>query len=280
LSETGLLYHNQWWLIEIGILLRKEFNKGFRDENQGILRMKEAIVIDNLSKYYNHFLALDNLCLRVVENENVGLLGPNGAGKSTTLKILCGLIRSSSGTAYIDGINIAEKPEQALSRIGAIVETSEFYPFLTPKEILSYLGRLRGMRGNGLRDRIKEVIHLVRLDEWLTVKIEKFSRGMKQRLALAQSLLHDPSVLILDEPGLGLDPRGVVEFRQIIEEVGKEKTVFFASHQLVEVAQICNRVAIIDHGKLLAYDSIAELEKKYESLEGAYLELTGGPPLD
>ncbi len=238
--------------------------------------MREPIVIENLSKYYGKFLALDNLSLRVAENENVGLLGPNGAGKSTTLKILCGLIRSSSGAAYIDGINIAEKPEQALSRIGAIIETPEFYPFLTPEETLSYLGRLRGMRGDGLSRRIKEVILLVRLEEWLTVKIEKFSRGMKQRLALAQALLHDPPVLILDEPALGLDPRGVVEFREIIGEVGKQKAVFFASHQLVEVAQICQQVAIIDHGHLLAYASITELEKKYQSLERAYLELTGG----
>ena len=238
--------------------------------------MPEPIVIENLSKYYGKFLAVNNLSLRVPENENVGLLGPNGAGKSTTLKILCGLLRASSGMVYIDGINVAERPEQALSRMGAIVETPEFYSFLTPEETLSYLGRLRGMRGNEMKQRIKEVIQLVRLDEWSAVRIEKFSRGMKQRLALAQTLLHDPPVLILDEPALGLDPRGVVEFRELIEELGKNKTVFFASHQLVEVAQICNQVAIIDHGKLLAYDSIAELENKYQSLEQAYLELTGG----
>ncbi len=238
--------------------------------------MHEPIVIENLSKYYGKFLALDSLSLRVEENEKVGLLGPNGAGKSTTLKILCGLIRSSSGAAYIDGVNVAEKPEQALSRIGTIVETPEFYSFLTPEETLSYVGRLRGMRGDGLRRRIEEVIKLVRLEDWGTVRIEKFSRGMKQRLALSQALLHDPPVLILDEPALGLDPRGIVEFREVIETTGKEKTVFFASHQLVEVTQICQKVAIIDHGRLLAYDSIAELEKKYQTLERAYLELTGG----
>jgi len=238
--------------------------------------MSEAIVIENLTKYYDKFLALDNLNLRVPANENVGLLGPNGAGKSTTLKIMCGLIRASSGKVYIDGIDISQKPEQALSRIGAIVETAEFYNFLTPNEILSYLGRLRGMRGQEMKSRIKEVVKLVGLERWIDVKVEKFSRGMKQRLALAQTLLHDPPILILDEPGLGLDPRGLVEFRQIIEEVGKEKTVFFASHQLTEVVQICKKVAIIDHGKLLIYSSIAELEKKYESLEKAYLELTGG----
>jgi ABC-2 type transport system ATP-binding protein len=238
--------------------------------------MAEPIVIENLSKYYNKFLALDKLSLRVDENDNVGLLGPNGAGKSTTLKIMCGLIRASSGTVYVDGINVSEKPEQALSRIGAIVETPEFYQFLTPEETLGYLGRLRGMRGDSLKRRIKEVIDLVRLEEWIAVKIEKFSRGMKQRLALAQALLHDPPVLVLDEPALGLDPRGVVEFREIVEEVGRNKTVFFASHQLVEVSQICNEVAIIDHGHLLAYENIAKLEKKYQSLEQAYLELTGG----
>ncbi|UCC17919.1 MAG: ABC transporter ATP-binding protein [Dehalococcoidales bacterium] len=238
--------------------------------------MTESIVIDGLTKYYGKFLALNGLSLKVEEKTNIGLLGPNGAGKSTTLKILCGLIRSSSGTAHIQGINVAEKPEQALSKIGAIIETPEFYSYLTPEEILSYLGKIRGMKGNYLKQRIKEVIEQVRLEQWNKQRIEKFSRGMKQRLGLAQALLHDPPVLILDEPGLGLDPRGVVEFRAIIEEVGKEKTVFFASHQLTEVSQVCKEVAIIDHGKLLAYGSIRELENKYESLEQAYLQLTGG----
>ena len=131
--------------------------------------MLEPIVIENLSRYYNKFLAVDNLCLRVAENENVGLLGPNGAGKSTTLKIICNLIRASSGAVYIDGISVAKKPEQALARIGAIVETPEFYSFLTPEEILSYLGRLRGMRRDELGRRMREVIQLVRLEKWFTV---------------------------------------------------------------------------------------------------------------
>src|SRR4030042_644881 len=156
--------------------------------------MNESIVIENLTKYYNKFLALNDLSLRIPANENVGLLGPNGAGKSTTLKILCGLLRASSGAAYIDGVNVAEKPEQALSRIGVIVETPEFYQFLTPEETLGYLGRLRGMRGDELKRRIKEVIKLVRLEDWSKVKIEKFSRGMKQRLAPARHLPPAPPV--------------------------------------------------------------------------------------
>jgi len=238
--------------------------------------MNAPIVIENLTKYYGNFLALDKLNLIVPEKENIGFLGPNGAGKSTTLKILCGLIRPSSGQAFIDGINVVEKPEQALAKIGAIIETPEFYTYLTPVETLSYLGRLRGMKGQDLKKRIDEVISLVKLERWAKVKIEKFSRGMKQRLGLAQTLLHDPPILILDEPALGLDPRGVVEFREIIATMGSQKTVFFASHQLVEVAQICKKVAIINNGKLLAYDTIAELEKKYQTLEQAYLQLTGG----
>jgi ABC-2 type transport system ATP-binding protein len=238
--------------------------------------MSDAIILENLTKYYTKFLALDNLSLRVEEKANVGLLGPNGAGKSTTLKILTSLILPTSGKAYIDGIDITTHPEQALSRIGAIIETPEFYSYLTPEDNLSYFGRLRGMKGEQLKKRIKEVIALVKLEEWAKVKIEKFSRGMKQRLALAQTLLHDPPILILDEPGLGLDPRGVVEFREIIAGAGKEKTVFFASHQLSEVALICDKVAIINNGRLLAYESIKELEQKYQSLEMAYLKLTGG----
>lgn len=210
------------------------------------------------------------------ENENIGLLGPNGAGKSTTLKILCGLIRPSSGSAHIHGYNVVENSEQALSCIGAMIETPEFYGYLTPVESLMYLGRIRSMKGSFLKERINEVIGLVKLDKWAGVKIEKFSRGMKQRLGLAQAMLHDPPILILDEPSLGLDPRGVVEFREIIEHAGQKKTVFFASHQLGEVTQICNQVALISEGKLLAFDKIAKLEEKYGSLEQAYLELTGG----
>ena len=200
--------------------------------------MREAIVIENLTKYYGGFLALDNFSLKVKENEDVALLGPNGAGKTTTIKILCGLLRPSSGTAYIEGINIVKERELALSKVGAIVETPEFYPYLTPEETFSYLGRLRGMRGRGLESRIEEVIKLVRLEGWAKVKIEKFSRGMKQRLAVAQALLHDPPILILDEPALGLDPRGMMEVRKIFKEARKEKTVFYASHLLTEVAQV------------------------------------------
>ena len=239
-----------------------------------MLTMRDSIVIKGLSRYYDGFLALNKLSLKVRWNEDVALLGPNGAGKTTTLKILCGLLRPSSGTAYIAGINVVEERERAISKVGAILETPEFYPFLTPDETLSYLGKLRGMRQRELERRINEVIKIVGLDKWTKVKIEKFSRGMKQRLAVAQALLHDPPILILDEPSLGLDPRGMMEIREILKEARKQKTVLFASHLLTEVAQICKKVAIIDHGRLRAYDSLSRLKRKYRSLERAYLKLT------
>ncbi len=239
-----------------------------------MVNMSESIRIDGLSKYYDGFLALDKLSLKIKKNEDVALLGPNGAGKTTTLKLLCGIISPSSGKVYINGVNVFEDREQAVSKLGALLETPEFYPFFTPEETLSYLGRLRGMRERKLKSRIKEVIRLVRLRKWANVKIGKFSRGMKQRLAVAQALLHDPPILILDEPSLGLDPRGMAEIRDILKEERKEKTVFLASHLLTEVVRVCNKVALIDRGKLRTYDSVARLKKKYKSLERAYLKLT------
>lgn len=236
--------------------------------------MSESIVIEGLTKYYDDFLALDDMSLKIKENADVALLGPNGAGKTTTLKLLCGVISPSSGTAYIEGANVLEERERAVSKLGVILETPEFYPFFTPEETLSYLGKLRGMKERKLKSRIKKVIELVKLEEWISVKIEKFSRGMKQRLAIAQALLHDPPILILDEPALGLDPRGIADVRKILKEAREEKTVFLASHQLGEVTQICDRAALIDRGKLLTYESIPNLKKKYKSFEQAYLELT------
>jgi ABC-2 type transport system ATP-binding protein len=238
--------------------------------------MKESIVVEGLSKYYNGFLALDKLSLKVRENEDVALLGPNGAGKTTTLKLICGLIRPSSGSVHINGVNVAEERERAISEVGTLLETPEFYPFFTPEETLNYLGRLRGVHERELGRRIREVLKLVGLQKWTNIRIEKFSRGMKQRLALAQALLHDPPILILDEPSLGLDPRGMVDIREILKEAKKEKTIIFASHLLTEVTQICRKVAIIDHGKLRFYDNISRLKKKYRSLERAYLKLTEG----
>ena len=221
----------------------------------------EAIVTEGLTRSYGKILALNDLNLKVESGHSVGFLGPNGAGKSTTIKILCNLIRPTKGKAFIYGHDAVAESIEALRNVGALVETPEFYSYLTPVETLSYLGKLRGISDHDLKQRIKQVLEVVKLSEWANTKIGKFSRGMKQRLGIAQAVLHDPPILVLDEPALGLDPRGTFEIREIIKGMVKEgKTVFLASHMLHEVQETCDKVALLDRGKLLAYDSIQNLE--------------------
>jgi ABC-2 type transport system ATP-binding protein len=226
---------------------------------------KEALVAEALSKYYGPIVALDNLNIKINKGETVGLLGPNGAGKTTTMKAFCNIIKPSSGNAYIMGLDASKESSRALTYVGAIVEVPEFYPFLTPVEALSYLGRLRGMKKSDLPKAIESVLARVKLVEWANVRIGKFSKGMKQRLAIGQTILHDPPILILDEPSLGLDPRGMNEVRNLINELKHEKTIFMASHLLLEVSETCEKVALIDRGKLLAFDYVEKLEHVFSS---------------
>ena len=198
--------------------------------------MTEPIVIKDLTKDFNGFRAVDRLNLVVKKNSFTGFLGPNGAGKTTTIKILTNLLRATSGSAELNGIDVTKRPKQALASVGAVVETPEFYPYLTPERMLQYLGELRGMSSVDIKRRSKEVLEAVRMTEWADKKLGKFSKGMKQRVALAQAMLHEPSVIILDEPTSGLDPRGMVEMREVLNELKKEDyTVLMSSHLLNEV---------------------------------------------
>jgi ABC-2 type transport system ATP-binding protein len=218
------------------------------------------IELENLTKNFGPIKAVDNLTLSVDEGMTVGFLGPNGAGKTTTIKILTDLLSATSGRAMLQGINVLTDPKKALKNVGAVVETPEFYPYLTPIETLAYLGSIRGMHTHEIEDRTNEVIRQVKLEQWTTTRIGKFSKGMKQRLAIAQALLHEPDILILDEPTSGLDPRGMVEVREIIKELKKQKyTIFMSSHLLGEVQEVCDKAALIDHGKLLIYDTLETL---------------------
>jgi ABC-2 type transport system ATP-binding protein len=219
------------------------------------------IELVQLSKSYGPIKAVDSLDLKVDKSTTVGFLGPNGAGKTTTIKILTNLITATGGRAYLNGVDVLSDPKKALAHVGAVVETPEFYPYLTPTETLSYLGRVRGMSVKDIKMRTDEVLYQVKLDQWRTTRVGKFSKGMKQRLAIAQALLHQPDVLILDEPTSGLDPRGMVEVREIIRGLKKEHyTIFMSSHLLGEVQETCDRAALIDRGKLLVYDSIENLK--------------------
>jgi ABC-2 type transport system ATP-binding protein len=221
------------------------------------------IEIQNLTKSFGPIKAVDNLSLKVQKGTTVGFLGPNGAGKTTTIKILTSLITATSGRATLNGIDVLTDPKGALGHVGAVVETPEFYPFLTPVETLAYLGGIRGMTADEIKVRTNEVLHQVKMDEWRTTRIGKFSKGMKQRVAIAQALLHEPEIIILDEPTSGLDPRGMVEVREVIKDLKRQHyTVFMSSHLLGEVEETCDAAALIDHGKLLVYDDIGALERQ------------------
>lgn len=224
----------------------------------------EAIVTEGLTKRYGSLLALDGLSLRIPRGRCVGLLGPNGAGKSTTIKLLCGLLRPTRGAAYVNGFDPFRDPKDALRDVGCMIEVPVFYQNHTPVQILNYFGKLRGMKPPELNRRTKECLELVKLAEWSKTKIKKFSLGMVQRLGLAQAILHDPSVLILDEPALGLDPRGIRQVRDLIKKLVREgKTMLFSSHMLYETQEVCDTVALINRGKLLAYDRIENLERVF-----------------
>src|SRR5881398_642245 len=218
--------------------------------------------LEGLGKEYGHFTALKSLDLTVPEGTALGFLGPNGAGKSTTIKIMTNLIRPSRGRAVLFGIEVRQEPTRALARIGAVIETPEFYGYLSPLETLAYVGRLRGMPSNEIERRSEAVLKEVKLTEWADHLIQEFSKGMKQRLAIAQALLHEPELLILDEPTSGLDPRGMAEVRDVIKSLKDQgRTIFISSHLLGEVQEVCDDVALLNHGELLIRGSVRELSR-------------------
>jgi ABC-2 type transport system ATP-binding protein len=239
--------------------------------------MSEAIKTEGLTKHFNGFQALDHLKLSVGSGRIVGFLGPNGAGKTTTIKILTGLLRPSEGQAYIWDVDVVKEPQEAMKRVGSVVETAELYPELTPNEILTYVGRLRDMSADEIRDRSKVVLEEVKMTEWADERTGKFSKGMKQRVGIAQALLNEPDLLILDEPTGGLDPRGMTEVRDVIKALGKGgTTVFMSSHLLYEVQETCQSVALINKGKLLMYDDLDHITLWRK---GGRVEVEALPPI-
>ena len=227
---------------------------------------EEVILTRDLTKRYSNFTALEKLNISITKGSCVGFLGPNGAGKSTTMKILTGLIKPTNGEAFIFGYDVIKESKQALSKIGAVVETPEFPTYLTPNQILSYFGKIRGLPKQKLNESIDYVLEIVKMTEWKQKKIGKFSKGMRQRIALASALLHNPEILILDEPTSGLDPRGRSEIKQIIKSLKNDgKTIFMSSHLLPETQEICDKVALIDKGRLLHFDKMELLNNSENS---------------
>ncbi len=211
----------------------------------------------NLCKYYKNKKALDNLNLEVPEGIIFGYLGPNGAGKTTTIRLLLNLAKPTNGYAIIMGENIL-KSKKYLSKIGFLPDVPNFYNYFTAKEYLAILAEILGVD----KKRVDEVLELVDLKNEKK-RIGTFSRGMKQRLGIAQTLLHDPKLLILDEPTSALDPQGRKEILDLIKSLKGSKTIFFSTHILSDVEKICDRVAIIKDGKLLLNEKVEELKKRY-----------------
>ena len=225
-----------------------------------------AIRTENLVKMYgNKFTALDGVSLQIKKGEVVGYVGPNGAGKTTTIKVLTGLSRPSSGHAYVNGIDVVARPREALRSIGALIEVPGVYEYLTPREMLTYFGRVYRMSSKDIGRRLKESLELVKLSDWEHKKIGTFSTGMLRRLTIAKAILHKPDNLILDEPVLGLDPKGIRDVRELIRQFRSEgMTVFLSSHLLGEVAEVCNTVIFLNKGKVISSDSIENIGRSIE----------------
>ena len=218
-----------------------------------------SIIASNLTKIYGQQKAVDDISFTAGNNEIVGFLGPNGAGKSTTMKIITGYLAADLGEAVVNGVNVNKNPVEAKKQIGYLPEGNPLYYEMYVREYLQFMAGIHEVK-TGVKKRIEEVIDLTGLRPESNKKTGQLSKGYKQRVGLAAALLHDPKILILDEPTTGLDPNQIVEIRQLIKELGKNKTVLFSSHILQEVESVCDRVIIINKGKIVADDTLTHLQ--------------------
>lgn len=219
------------------------------------------ISVEHLTKCYGDFTAVDDLSFEIGEGHVYGFLGPNGAGKSTTMNIMTGCLSATAGHVRIDGYDIFDEPDKAKKLIGYLPEHPPLYMNETPQEYLTFVGEAKGLRGEELKRQIDEVIGLTKIEHMKHRRISALSKGYKQRVGIAQALLGNPKVIILDEPTVGLDPIQIIEIRDLIKELGKTHTVIFSSHILSEVQAICDQILMIAHGKLVAFDDPQNLEK-------------------
>lgn len=219
-----------------------------------------SIEVKNLTKVYGGQKAVDAISFSVNKGEIVGFLGPNGAGKSTTMKIITGYLEADAGNVKVCGIGVDAAPLETKKRIGYLPEANPLYYDMYVREYLDFVADVHGLKNK--KEKIEEVIKKVGLTPESKKKISQLSKGYKQRTGLAAALLHDPEVLILDEPTSGLDPNQIIEIRDVIKQLGKDKTVLFSSHILQEVEAICDRVVIINKGKLVADDKLSSLRKQ------------------
>lgn len=218
------------------------------------------VTVEHLTKKYGDFTAVSDLSFEIDEGGVYGFLGPNGAGKSTTMNIMTGCLSATDGHVRIDGHDIFDEPDKAKRLIGYLPEQPPLYMNETPAEYLRFVGEAKGLRGQTLAGQIDEVVRQTRIEDVKDKLISKLSKGYKQRVGIAQALLGNPKVIILDEPTVGLDPIQIIEIRDLIKQLGQEHTVILSSHILSEVQTICEKVLIIAKGKLIAFDAPEKLE--------------------
>lgn len=223
--------------------------------------MTAILEIDNLVKKYGDFEAVKGISFSVNEGEVFGLLGPNGAGKTTAISMLTGIFPPTSGSARIDGYDITREPHEVKKRIGLVPQDLALYPTLSARANLDFFGRIYGLRGKDLKERVEDVLRIVALTERADGAVEKFSGGMKRRVNIAAGLLHQPRLLFLDEPTVGVDPQSRNQIFESVQRLNRERsmTIIYTSHYMEEVEFLCNRVAIIDEGRIIALDTIKNL---------------------
>jgi ABC-2 type transport system ATP-binding protein len=233
------------------------------------------IEIKNLRKIFGTSVILDDISLIVQPGEILGFLGPNGAGKTTTMKIITSFWSPTSGSIIIDGVDVAADPLASRKKIGYLPETVPLYDDMRVYEYLKFVAEIRGLDKQTTKQRIKEVIDACGLRSVIKQPIEELSKGFRQRVGLAQAIMHNPDILILDEPTTGLDPNQIVEIRKLIKELGKAKTVIFSTHILGEVSAVCDRAVIINKGKIVGEGTPEELTKKAGGKEIVYVKIRG-----
>ena len=229
------------------------------------------IEVKNVTKKYGSFVAVDNISFTINDGEVVGFLGPNGAGKSTTMNMITGYIEQTEGNIIVNGFDTIKKSKKAKKEIGYMPEGVPLYTDLTVKEFVTYMAELRKVDRKTKKENVQKVLKETGLDQMQNKLIKNLSRGQKQRVSLAGTLVADPKILILDEPTVGLDPKQITEIRSLIKNLGKKHTVILSSHILSEVSQICDRVIIINNGKIVAVDTPENLEKKVSDSNKVYV---------
>lgn len=236
------------------------------------------IKLEHMSKYYGPYPAVIDVSFEVLKGEIVGFLGPNGAGKTTTMRVLTGYTPPTHGQAIVAGYDVVSHSLDVRKHIGYLPETVPLYLDMTVTDYLAYMGRLRGMNREWIEERVPAVIDVVKLGDYRNALVGKLSKGYRQRTGIAQAILHEPEVLILDEPTIGIDPIQVVETRELISELGEEHTLLLSSHILPEVSMICRRVLVIHDGRIVADDHPENLSERLQHTERIELTVRGAQP--